>query len=295
MAVRQLDRTVELRALTTLRIGGRPVLYERPRDYPSLSSALSRCRRRSLPFRVLGGGSNVLADDGELPFAVIHVCSPGFDWIRRTGPRTLRVGAGVRLGRVLAYCRRAGLGGLEFLAGIPGTVGGSVAGNAGAWGCCVAQRLVSAWTVDPDGVVRRLPADDIGFGYRSSGLSGRVVTEAEFALEPSTPERVERLIRHNLRQKASLQPVRAASAGCVFKNPPGESAGRLLDACGMKRRRVGGATVSEKHANFICNAHGARAGDVLELMRIMRGEVQRRFGISLEPELRLWAPRRLVA
>ena len=289
------DRSVPLRRLTTFRIGGAPLLYLRPTGYRGLRSALERCRRCGLAPRILGGGSKLLVDDGELPFAVIHVCSPGFDWIERTGSRTVRAGAGVRLARLLGYCREAGLGGLEFLAGIPGTVGGALAGNAGAWGSSIGERLVRLWMLDQEGCPLERPAQDVAFAYRTSGLRRVVVTEAELELEPRPPDAIAGLMTRNVLEKARRQPTDIPNAGCVFKNPPGGSAGKMLELCGLKGLHVGGAEVSSLHANFICNVAGARACDVLELVEIMREGVRKRFGVELELELKLWRAERRVA
>ena len=295
MAGTRQDNAVALSRLTTFRIGGPPALYVRPAGYPELGPALERCRGWGLVPRILGGGSKLLVDDGELPFAVIHICSPGFDWIERTGPRTVRAGAGVRLARLLSYCREIGLGGLEFLAGIPGTVGGALAGNAGAWGSSIGERLVRLWSLDQAGRVLETPAQGVAFGYRTCSLGGAIVTEAELELEPRRPADIAGLMARNVEQKARRQPTDLPNAGCVFKNPPGGSAGKMLEVCGLKGLRVGGAEVSALHANFVCNVAGARTSDVLQLVEIMRESVRKRFEVELELELRLWQAERRVA
>jgi UDP-N-acetylmuramate dehydrogenase len=287
--------TVPMQQVTTFRIGGRPLLYSRPRTQQELQDELQECREAALPLRILGGGSNLLVADGELPFAVIHLCSPGFDWIERTGSASVRVGAGVRLGQLLIFCREAGLGGLEFLAGIPGTVGGAIAGNAGAWGLSMGQRIARVWTLSPGGRPAQAQAERLAFQYRRSSLRGNIVTEAELTLEPRSPALIGGLIKRNLKRKAGRQPTGQPNAGCVFKNPPGASAGRLLDLCGMKGRRLGDAEVSRVHANFICNVGNARARDVIGLMDIMRRAVLRSFGIELSPELTYWSRQKNVA
>jgi len=279
---------VLLKRYTTFRIGGRPALYLRPRSRPELGVALRQCRRREMPFRVMGGGSNILVDDGQLPFAVIHICAPGFDWIERRGDTTLRVGAGVRLSRLLAYCRRAGLGGLEFLAAIPGTFGGALAGNAGAWGQAIAERLTGVWLVDHAGKAGYRPADQVRFGYRSCGLGACIVTDGDLELEPRSPREIKSALARYTSQKSRRHPMGSASAGCVFKNPPHAAAGKLIDDCGLKGRRVGGAQVSTRHANFICNVGGATAHDVAELIGTVREAVSERFNVALELEIKHW-------
>ncbi len=290
-----MAESVRLSRLTALRLGGRPLEYFRPRDEDELREALAECRRLHMPWRVLGGGSNLLVEDGELPYAVIHVAPPGFGRLERTGRREVRAGAAVRSGALLAFCRDEGLGGLEFLAGLPGSVGGAVAGNAGAWGRQVADRLGRLHLIGPDGGRRVLPPERVQFGYRKAELDGAIVTAAEFALEPRDPELIgARMVRHAARRR-KRHPA-GSSAGCIFKNPPGDSAGRLLDLCGLKGRRVGDAEVSRVHANFILNRGKANTQDVLTLIGQMQRAVRRRFGVELELEVKHWpAARRRVA
>ncbi len=281
--------TALLRGLTTFRVGGRPLLYLRPRGHTELKAALSRCRADRLPFRIMGGGSNVLADDGQLPFVVIHICSPGFDWIERNGATTLRVGAGVRLQRLLSYCLRAGLGGLEFLAGIPGTLGGALAGNAGAWDRSVGERLTRAWVLDETCRATRRPAGGIHFEYRSSDLGGQIITEGELKLENRSPERIHNSMAHYAWLKSQRHPTGVPSAGCIFKNPPeAAAAGELIEHCGLKGKRIGGAEISSLHANFICNVAGATSGDVTALIETARETVRREFHVTLELEVKRW-------
>jgi len=288
-------KNVSLERLTTFRIGGQPRFYVRPRDYEELEAALLVCRSRGVTYRVLGGGSNLLVNDGALPFAVIHVCSPGFDWIEQSDERTLRVGAGVRLARLLAHCERAGLGGLEFLSGVPGTVGGALIGNAGAWGHSIGERVRRLWQVGDVKGKTEAAAQSAQFAYRTSGLAGTIVTEVQVEVEPRSPELIGRLSQRYAAEKSKRHPTALPSAGCVFRNPPGESAGRLLDACGMKGARVGGAQVSQMHANFICNVGAASAQDVMRLIEKMRTATHNGFGIDLELEIKHWAPASRVA
>ncbi|MHC5033736.1 MAG: UDP-N-acetylmuramate dehydrogenase [Planctomycetota bacterium] len=283
-----MDQTIQLRHLTTFGIGGTPMRYYRPHAVPELRAALADCRRLKLPWRVLGGGSNLLVAEGQLPFCVIHIQSPGFDVIERAGPTVVQVGAGVPTAKLLTRCREWGLGGLEFLAGLPGTVGGAIAGNAGAWGCEVCQRVTQLWLVSPQGTERLLSGAELEHSYREAHLDGAILTQARFELERRDPGLVGRLMAERLAARAARHPLGEPSAGCVFRNPPGNRAGRLLDLCGMKGRGIGGAQVSRIHANFIVNTGGAVARDVLSLVQIMRESVLRDFGIELELEVRHW-------
>ncbi|KPK65140.1 MAG: hypothetical protein AMK73_03790 [Planctomycetes bacterium SM23_32] len=286
---------MQLGELTTLRIGGTPVRYLHPRSVAELRSALAECRRDRLAWRVLGGGSNLLVEEGLLPYAVIHVCAPGFDRIRRPAHAVIGAGAGVPTARLLHYCRDRGLGGLEFLAGIPGTVGGAVAGNAGAWERHVCNAVRRLRVLRPDGRLKTVRRAALRCSYRHLELDGSVVVEAEFQLEPRSTELIGAQMNRYARQRDERHPLGVRSAGCVFKNPPGSSAGRLLDLCGLKGTRVGNAEVSRLHANFIINRGGAAAEDVLRLIELMRRAVRRRFGIELELEVRHWPGRSKAA
>ncbi len=278
-----------LKTLTSFRIGGEPLFYCRPKNYDTLIGALRLCSESNMQFRVLGGGSNLLVDDSSLDFGVIHICSPGFDWIQPgNATETLAVGGGVKLASILRFCKQHGLGGAEFLAGIPGTLGGAVAGNAGAWGLSMASLVRHVTAVDSEGEKHRLTREEIGFSYRNTDLDGLIITEAELELPPRSPELVTKLIRRNIDRKRKSQPTRKPNAGCIFKNPDNESAGKLLDICGFKGWELGGARVSEAHANFICNHRRAAAGDVFRMIDEMQKRVKDKFGIELELEVKLW-------
>ncbi len=284
----EMEKPIQLRHLTTFRLGGTPLRYLRPATEQQLLEALAECRRNDLHWRVLGGGSNLVVDEGHLPYGVIHIQTPGFDWMARTGRLGLRVGAGTPTAKLLAYCKRQGLGGLEFLAGLPGTVGGAIAANAGAWGKETCDAIARLWIVGPDGKKTELLRPDLEFSYRHMALHSAVITEAEFALVPRSPELIGPHMIRYAQARAERFPVGPPSAGCIFKNPPEQPAGKLLDLCGFKGYKCGGAEVSERHANFILNRRGATSADVVRLIDIMRKAVRRRFGIELELEVRRW-------
>jgi UDP-N-acetylmuramate dehydrogenase len=193
--------------------------------------------------------------------------------------------------RLAADTAKAGRTGLEFGAGVPGTVGGSVVGNAGAFGREVKDGLISADVIDPQGRLHALSADACRFSYRDSILKsekrGWVVRSATFETGEGEPATIRARIKDVQKHRRETQPIEKRSLGSTFKNPPGDAAGRLIDACGLKGRRIGGAQISEKHANFIVNLGGASADDVLALMAEMRNRVFERFGIELEPEIRV--------
>jgi len=198
------------------------------------------------------------------------------------------VGAGVLLPRLLRELIRRGLGGLEWLAGIPGTVGGAVRMNAGTGEGCMADRLVSVTLLNRSGKIERLERRDISFGYRRMELEDETwIVGAELLLEPGDPSTMEQTISERLKLRSSLQPLGFPSAGSIFKNPEGDFAGRLIEAAGMKGERVGDAEVSTVHANFIVNRGKARAGDVLTLIGRIKSRVAETFGIQLELEIKV--------
>jgi len=289
-----MERTVQLRHFTTFHIGGTPVRYFHPHTDGELLAALEECRRAGLSWRVLGGGSNLLVEEGQLPYAVIHIHAPGFAELERTASATVLAGAGAPTARLLAYCRDEGLGGLEFLAGLPGTVGGAIAGNAGAWGKEMCQFVSRLCVVSASGQARILTGSDVRYSYRRMELDGGIITDAELELPPRNPRLIALQMADYLRNRSERHPMAEWSAGCVFKNPPGISAGRLLERCGLKGLKVGDAEVSSRHANFIINRGSAAASDVLRLIEVMKDTVRRECGIELELEVRHW-PARLEA
>ncbi len=284
----QLKNNTALNKLTTFNMGGEPKFYSRPENYDQLFDALSVCKNTNLPIKVLGGGSNLVVDDYELDFAVIHIRKPAFDWIRIGENNTITVGGGVPLRNLLRFCKHQGHGGAEFLAGIPGTIGGAVVGNAGAWGAAMDEIIKSVTIVDENVEKHFLKKEDIHFSYRHCSLSNVIVTEAELKLQPRTPELVDELIKQNLQRKKNVQPTSKPNAGCIFKNPGNISAGKLLDICGFRGFQIGGAKVSDVHANFICNYNSASATDVFQIIEKMKKTVYKRFGINLELEVKLW-------
>jgi UDP-N-acetylmuramate dehydrogenase len=225
-----------------------------------------------------------LIRDGGIRGLVVHL--QAFQGLERRGDEVI-AGAGVRTSRLLAFCLRQGLGGLQMLSGIPGTVGGAVWGNAGAWGGAVADRLARVEVVTAAGP-RLLERAAVPFRYRASGLpAGSVVVEAAFALAPDDPAALRRQVSGYLVRRNATQPTALRSAGSIFKNPPGDFAGRLVEAAGLKGTRIGNAAISEKHGNYIVNLGGARAADVLALVRLAQEQVLARTGIALELEVRV--------
>ncbi|MBQ4567260.1 MAG: UDP-N-acetylmuramate dehydrogenase [Desulfovibrio sp.] len=282
-----------LASRTTLRLGGTAIaelILDGPEDFTALPERLQTLGGTPL---VLGAGSNILAQDGQLPLVLVRPnITTGPEIVGRAGDRILvRAGAAVPLPRLLRFCAQHGLTGLEGLAGIPGSVGGAVAMNAGSFGVQTCEKIefIDVFT---QGCINRITVAGLQFGYRTLSLSGKnqdfIVVEATFGLTESTRDGITNLMRHNFFEKKSRQPVTAWSAGCVFKNPAGGfTAGKLLDMAGFRGKKLGGMAFSEVHANFLINEGRGEAEAALTLLREARDAVLSRFGIGLEPEVRI--------
>ena len=268
---------------TTMRLGGPADLWVKPRTVAAALDILSFCQRESVPHVVLGKGSNVLVSDSGYRGVVINL-SGCFCRYKRVKDG-VRCGAGLGLASLGRRVAADGLSGLEFAVGIPGTVGGAVATNAGAHGAEMSNVLTRT-VVMMEGERRVLGRDAIPFSYREAGLTGSVI-EVEFSLEEVSPERVRETMDRFMDIRKKTQPIWKRTAGCVFKNPPGDNAGRVIDSLGLKGTTVGGAKVSELHANFIVTSESATAADVLALIELIRERVREETGTHLELELQL--------
>lgn len=298
----EVERDVAMGARTSFAIGGPADAVVAVRGEAALARLLRRCRDEGLSWQLFGAGTNLLVADRGVRGAVIHLAPDEAAETVRRGVNALRVqlGAGAPLARLLQIMRAHGALGISALAGIPGSVGGAVVMNAGTrLGDC-AQFIESIHLCDADGIREITPAD-LHFAYRSSALpGGAVIASARFKFQLGLVEEIEaeeRAARAAIERRSASQP-HLASAGCVFCNPEGQAAGQLIEACGLKGRKVGGAEISHLHANFIVNTGGARASDVLALMREAQAAVRARFGVSLVPEIRFmgeFAPGELPA
>lgn len=283
----------DLSQRTTLHVGGTAIAeltLESREDAERLPERLRALGGRPL---VLGAGSNILARDGELPLVLVRPrFMEGPEVVGEEGGRALvRVGAGVPLPRLLRFCAAQGLSGLEGLVGIPGSVGGAVAMNAGSHGSETGKNILSIEAVIGYSS-RRITAEELQFDYRSMRIAGNnedfIVLNAIFGLTRAERDGISSCMRHNFFKKKSKQPVTAWSAGCVFKNPsPEMSAGKLLDMAGFKGRKLGGMAFSTLHANFLINEGKGNATAALALLQEAREAVLQRFGIQLEPEVRI--------
>jgi len=271
---------------TSFGIGGPADIMVFPEGAADVRAALRLCREERVPYLVLGGGSNLLVRDGGFRGVVLHL-EGVFTQLNVEGKRVW-AGAGVRLSRLVAFCSKLALSGVECLAGVPGTVGGAVRGNAGAFGGSIADHLVAVRLLTREGDEHVFSRDRMEFSYRRSSLpEGCVILEAAFDLEQGDTGEIRRRISANLVQRNRGQPVEWRSAGSVFKNPPGEYAGRLVEKAGLKGVRVGGACISPKHGNFIINLGGATATDILALIDLMQRQVREKMQVELELEVRV--------
>jgi UDP-N-acetylmuramate dehydrogenase len=271
---------------TSFGIGGPADIMVFPEGAADVRAVLRLCREEGIPYLVLGGGSNLLVRDGGFRGVVLHL-EGVFTQLHVEGKRVW-AGAGVRLSRLVAFCSKLALTGVECLAGVPGTVGGAVRGNAGAFGGSIADHLVAVRLLTSDGDEHVFSRDRMEFSYRRSSLpEGCVILEAAFDLEQGDTGEIRRRISANLVQRNRGQPVEWRSAGSVFKNPPGEYAGRLVEKAGLKGVRVGSACISPKHGNFIINLGGATATDILALIDLMRRQVREKMQVELELEVRV--------
>lgn len=282
----RLKRGQALASLTSFRIGGPADFVVEVADEDDLSAAVAAARRHRIPAFCLGSGTNILVSDRGVRGLVLML-GAGFGQIDFNGCH-VTAGAAVQFGALVAQAVARGLAGLEFGEGIPGSVGGALIMNAGAFGGEMAPVVTAVRGADQDGRIRILERNEIEFLYRRSILPpGFIVSAVEFDLKPGERETLEAKVAELKAKRAARQPQSLPNAGSVFKNPPGNFAGRLLESCGLKGERVGGAAFSDRHANFIVNLGGARASEVRELIELARRRVEQQTGVRLEPEVKL--------
>ncbi len=232
----------------------------------------------------MGNGTNLLVLDSGVRKPLINLCQ-GFDKIKKEGTR-VTAGGGVGLPQLLHFCVQNALSGLEPLAGIPGTVGGGIRMNAGSQGMEMGKVISSLTVMNHTGRIKRLKREEVNFNYRGIDLpAGDIILEAEFPLQRGKREKIRDEMEHFLRRKKETQPLSSPSAGSIFKNPQGVSAGELIEGVGLKGFRLGDAMVSPLHANFIVNLGSARAKDVLDLIELIRKRVYQEMGVKLELEV----------
>lgn len=271
---------------TTFRVGGPADVLIQPRK-EELPGVLELCRRREVPFYVIGNGSNLLVGDKGIRGVVLEM-SAGEEAVTVKG-RVLRAAAGVMLSKAANVAAAAGLTGMEFAAGIPGTVGGAVVMNAGAYGGEMKDILVSVTVVDEHGTTKEVKTGDLELGYRQSNVLKNhwIVTEAVFQLAEGEEAAIREKMNTLAEQRREKQPLQYPSAGSTFKRPEGYFAGKLIMDAGLRGYRAGGAQISEKHCGFVINSGEATASDIRRLMEEVIAEVERQFGVTLEPEVKM--------
>jgi len=282
----ELGYSRPLRTLNSWRVGGEAECLFRPADLDDLRVFLVEGLAVE-PLTWLGLGTNVLIRDGGIRGTVIALHG-ALDGLALTDDGRVVAEAGLPCAKVARFAARGGLSGAEFLAGIPGTMGGALAMNAGAFGGETWDRVEAVTTIDGSGVVRERKSVAYRIGYRSvEGPQGEWFVAARLALNPGATEASRDRIRALLARRGATQPTGLPSCGSVFRNPPGDHAARLIETAGLKGFRIGGACVSEKHANFIINLSEARAADIESLIRYVQSEVAARHGVELVTEVRI--------
>jgi UDP-N-acetylenolpyruvoylglucosamine reductase len=285
----RLERDEPLARKTTMRVGGAASLYCEPASEDDLRALLTCASASGVGVLLLGRGSNLIIPDDGVDALVVSLAHPSWAAFEPLADGRVRVGAGLRLKNLCGLAAAAGLSGFEFLEGIPGNVGGALRMNAGAMGGWIFDVVDEVRMMSMDGTVSVVPRGAMHVDYRHCGELGAAVALGA-VLRPKAPaasDSVSRQIDAYRRKRHESQP-REPSAGCVFKNPPGGSAGRLIEESGLKGTRVGGAEVSRTHANFVINAGGATSADILELVRRVRAAVREAKGVDLEPEVMLY-------
>ncbi len=271
---------------TSFRAGGEAKWFAIPETVEELKAVLAACKKADVPWYVIGNGSNLLVSDKGFPGVIISTGK--FDRLEVNGTE-ITVGAGVMLSKLANTAYKAGLTGLEFAAGIPGTVGGACVMNAGAYGSEMINVLKTVTVLTPEGTVETLPAELLELGYRTSVIpkKGYLVLEAVVSLAEGNMEESKAVMDDLAFRRKDKQPLEFPSAGSTFKRPAGHFAGKLIEDCGLKGFTVGGAQVSEKHAGFVINKGGATASDIYNLCKEVEKRVKAEFGVSLEMEVKL--------
>lgn len=272
---------------TWLKIGGPAQVFAEIKSVEALKRIVKAAEAEGIPVRILGGGSNLLIRDEGVSGLVIQLSGDEFKQITIEGT-TVRAGGSALLSHVISQTVSAGLAGLECLVGIPGTVGGAIRGNAGGRHGEIGQFVKSVEVMTSQGEIVTRSGDALTFGYRTSSITDDVILSAELDLKTGDIDELTRRMRQVWITKKASQPFSFQSAGCIFKNPRGLSAGSLIEQAGLKAMRIGGAEVSDRHANFIVTTPGATSADVLNLISAIQARVREHHGIDLETEITIW-------
>jgi UDP-N-acetylmuramate dehydrogenase len=268
-------------------LGGAADYLITPQSTEQLGEILKRCDENNLPVRVLGFGSNLLVSDEGVRGAVIRLESPAFCQ-SKFEQTTLTAGAGANLNKLVLEAVRKGLGGLEALTGIPGSIGGAARMNAGGRFGDFGSVIQSVSVMDAQGQIFEKAKPELVFDYRTTNITAKVILKATIELTESDPEALLQVVKEVWIYKKNTQPLDTHNAGCVFKNPRGLSAGALIDRAGLKGTQIGGAIISEKHANFIIAEKGCKSSDIRQLIDLIRTKVRDKFDVNLELEIEIW-------
>jgi len=278
---------VSLQKYTSFRTGGPAEIFVEPLGVLELKRVLQFCKDEQKKVFIFGKGTNLLVGDNGVDGVVIHLGGINFKNVERDG-RYVVSGAGVNLPKLIRTVALSGFGGLEALAGIPGTVGGAVMMNAGGKYGDISDTIRSLTTMAFDGTIIKYTREDVGFEYRGCNLSEQIVIEVEFELNESKIEVVLEKMDEIYNEKQESQPLGTFNAGSIFKNTSQYKAAELIDKANLKGLKVGGAVVSEKHANFIVNTGSATSTDILELIKIIKEAIKKKYDVSLEEEIHIW-------
>jgi UDP-N-acetylmuramate dehydrogenase len=271
-------------------LGGPADYFIKPQDTEQLAQVVKRCNENKVPIYVLGYGSNLLVSDKGVRGAVIQLKGEKFSQINYVKEQVI-AGAGVELSRLILTCARKGLSGLEPLTGIPGSIGGAVRMNSGGSFGDIGTVVESVILMDKDGKVSEKKKPELQFDYRQTNITTKFILEARINMTTGDPEQITKTIKENWVYKKNNQPLNTVNAGCVFKNPRGLSelsAGAMIDRAGLKGMQIGGAIVSEKHANFFIAQKGCTSQDVLRLIDVVKEKVLKQFNVELELEIEIW-------
>ena len=277
-----------MKEYTTFRTGGNCPLLISPNSITALREILKECNESDIPYTVLGNGSNVLVDDNGLKSIVIHIADD-LNKITLLDETTIFCEAGIKLGTLCNFALENSLAGLEFAFGIPGSVGGAIFMNAGAYGGEMKDVVTKAYHINKEGNEGCLMGDNLSFGYRTSAYKKNdcIITGVEISLKKGNPAEIKEKMAELLGKRKDKQPLEYPSAGSTFKRPEGYFAGALIEECGLKGKQIGGAKISEKHAGFVINYDNATTNDILELMDFVTKTVKEEKGVLLTPEVRI--------
>lgn len=268
-------------------LGGPADYFVRPQTVDQLQQVVQRCNENKVPIYVLGFGSNLLISDKGLKAAVIKLDSKDFKQVRFSG-ENVTAWAGAELSRLVLTCVEKGLSGVEALTGIPGSIGGAVKMNAGGNFGDIGAAVQSVTLMDAQGSVFEKSKPELIFDYRQTNITAKFILSAQLQLTEGTSDQIMRTVKEIWMYKKNNQPLNTKNSGCIFKNPRGVSAGALIDRTGLKGLQLGGAVISEKHANFIIAQKGCKTRDVIRLIDVVKEKVKKRFDIDLELEVEIW-------